>query len=82
MISTPSRWSSSCWTTRAASSQLELEFGAGDVLPASVTSTGRSTGTRTGPSERQPSSSVASSSERGTITGLTTAISSSSSETW
>ena len=34
----------------------------------------RSTGTRSGPSERQPSSSLAVSSERSTISGLTSAL--------
>ena len=59
MMSTPSRWSSSCWTTRAGEpSSSSCDRLALDVAPSIVTATRRSTGTSTAPSDRQPSSSI------------------------
>ncbi len=59
MISTPSRWSSSCWTTRddggSSSSFTGSPFAS---TPSIVTFVGRSTGTSTSRSERHPSSSI------------------------
>ena len=51
--------------------ELELHRLAARVRPSIVTSGGRSTGTRTGPSERQPSSSTSVSPPASAITGLT-----------
>ena len=59
MISTPSRWSSSCWTTRDAGSSSSNVTGSPFVsTPSIVTDVARSTGTSTSRSERQPSSSI------------------------
>ena len=55
MISVPSRWSSSCCTTRAASPSSSNETGAPVAsFPSIVTSTGRSTSARDGPERETP----------------------------
>ncbi len=79
-ISTPSRWSISCWITRDCRPSASMRTGSPSASAPSTTIVAkRSTGTWTSGSERQPSPSAVTSSDCSTITGFTRTPSSSSS---
>src|SRR5450759_1321067 len=71
MISTPSRWSASCCSMRATSSEPSMRTRFPLMSrPSHTTLSDRSTGTVMPGRDRQPSSSTSVSSERSTTTGL------------